>query len=69
MTAAEHRQHMRDRGIAHITDRAEARMRERTARERHAAALEALKGPDEIPDNDDASLQGYWPAGERPCSR
>lgn len=66
MTSSEHRQAMRERGIAHITDRAEARMRERTAKERFAAAMEALKGPDDIPDPDDSSLQGYWPNNERP---
>lgn len=41
-----------------VTDSADARMRMRTAKEQHAAMLEALRGPDEIPpsDADDESL-------------
>lgn len=50
---------------------AESRMRARTAKEQLAATLEALKGPDDIPDpdSDDSSMQGYWPSLERPCYR
>lgn len=67
MSREEHRRAMFDLSIAHITSPAENRMRARTAKEQHAAALEALKGPDDIPDSDDESLrQGYWPGGESP---
>jgi hypothetical protein len=54
-----------------LTDRAENRMRTRTAREQLAETLRELnRGPDDvIPDSDAASMQGYWPNGERPCSR
>ena len=54
-----------------LTDKAENRMRTRTAKEQLAETLRELnRGPDDvIPDSDDASLQGYWPNGERPCSR
>ena len=40
-----------------VTDSADARMRMRTAKEQHAAALDALKGPDDVPlpDADDES--------------
>jgi len=38
-----------------ITSAADNRMRNRTAKQQHADALEALKGPDEIPDADDGS--------------
>lgn len=52
------------------SDKAYERMRTRTAKEQLAAALEALKGPDEIPDPDDQSIsrQGYWPGSEQ-CFR
>ena len=70
MTKEMHRELMYGLCIAAPTSAAENRMRTRTAKEQHAAAMEALNGPDEIPDNDDASMQGYWPAGERPsCFR
>jgi GAF domain-containing protein len=36
-------------------DSAENRARTRTAKEAHAAALAALRGPDDLPDADDAS--------------
>jgi hypothetical protein len=51
-----------------LTDRAENRMRTRTAREQLAETLRELnRGPDDvIPDSDDASMQGYWPNGELP---
>ncbi len=44
-----------------ITSAADNRMRNRTAKQQLADALEALKGPDEIPDDDadDASLKRY----------
>lgn len=65
MTREEHREAMYGLSIAHITDAAHGRMRARTAKEQHAAALEALKGPDDLPDSDDESIrQGYWPGGE-----
>lgn len=35
-----------------ITDSAQNRMLNRTAKEQHAAMLEALRGPDEIPPSD-----------------
>ena len=67
MSREEHTRAMHALSIAHITSPAESRMRSRTAREQHAAMLEALRGPDEIPDSDDESLrQGYWPGGESP---
>ena len=66
LTKDEHRRAMFDLCIAHITDPASNRMKTRTAKEQHAAALEALKGPDDIPDSDDESIrQGYWPSLER----
>lgn len=66
MSREEHTRAMMALSIAHITSPAENRMRARTAKEQHAAALEALKGPDEIPDSDDESIrQGYWPSLER----
>ena len=42
-----------------ITDQADARMRTRTAKEQHAAALADLaRGPDDVvPDADDSSIQ------------
>ena len=42
-----------------ITNQADSRMRERTARQQHAAALRDLnRGPDDVvPDADDASVQ------------
>lgn len=48
----------RDFTFRKVTDSADARMRMRTAKEQHAAMLEALRGPDEIPpsDADDESL-------------
>jgi hypothetical protein len=54
-----------------LTDKAENRMRTRTAKEQLAETLRELnRGPDDvIPDSDDASMQGYWPSGERPCFR
>ena len=54
-----------------LTDRAENRMRTRTAKEQLAETLRELHKPQDeaIPDSDDASMQGYWPAGERPCFR
>lgn len=60
MTPSEHREAMFGLCVAHITSPAENRMRERTAKEQHAAALEALrKQQDEaIPDTeDDSSLR------------
>ena len=52
-----------------LTDRAENRMRTRTAREQLAETLRELHKPQDeaIPDSDNASMQGYWPSGERPC--
>lgn len=35
-----------------MTSQADNRMRARTAKEQHAAALDALKGPDDIPPPD-----------------
>lgn len=57
MTIEEHRRAMFDLSIAHITSPAESRMRARTAKEQHAAALDALKAPDDVPlrDADDES--------------
>ena len=54
-----------------LTDKAENRMRTRTAKEQLAETLRELnRGPDDvIPDSDDASMRGYWPNGERPCYR
>ena len=54
-----------------LTDRAENRMRTRTAREQLAETLRELHKPQDeaIPDSDGASMQGYRPAGERPCFR
>ena len=67
MSREEHTRAMLALSIAHITSPAENRMRNRTAKEQHAAMLDALRGPDEIPDSDDESLrQGYWPGGESP---
>lgn len=42
-----------------ITDSADARMRTRTAKEQHAEALAALKGPDDLPlpDADNDAMQ------------
>ena len=47
----------RDFTFREVTDSADARMRSRTAKEQHAAALDALKGPDDVPlpDADDES--------------
>lgn len=57
MTRDEHHRAMMALSIAHITSPAENRMRARTAKEQHAAALDALKGPDDVPlrDADDES--------------
>ena len=49
MSKDEHHRAMMALSIAHITSPAENRMRARTAKEQHAAALDALKGPDDIP--------------------
>jgi hypothetical protein len=58
MSKDEHRRAMMNLCIAHVTSPAENRMRARTAKEQHAAMLEALRGPDEIPpsDADDESM-------------
>lgn len=58
MTPDQHRAAMHALSIAPISSNAENRMRMRTAKEQHAAMLEALRGPDEIPpsDADDESL-------------
>lgn len=47
------------RSLRKITDQADARMRTRTAKEQHAAALADLaRGPDDVvPDADDSSIQ------------
>jgi hypothetical protein len=57
MSKDEHHRAMMALSIAHITSPAENRMRARTAKEQHAAALDALKGPDDVPlpDADDES--------------
>lgn len=52
MSREEHHRAMMMLSIAHITSPAENRMRARTAKEQHAAALDALKGPDDIPPPD-----------------
>jgi len=60
MTPDQHREAMYGLCIAHVTSPAENRMRARTAREQHAAAMEALhrKQDDQIPDpEDDMSLR------------
>ena len=60
MTPEQHREAMYGLCIAHITDPATNRMRARTAREQHAAAMDALhkKQDDAIPDpEDDMSLR------------
>lgn len=46
--------------VRKTTDAAYLRMRTRTAKEQHADALAALRGPGEIPlpDADDSSLRG-----------
>jgi hypothetical protein len=58
LSKEEHTRAMQALSIAHITDPASNRMKTRTAREQHAAMLEALRGTDEIPpsDADDESL-------------
>lgn len=58
MSREEHTRAMMALSIAHITDPAHNRMKTRTAKEQHAAMLEALRGPDEIPpsDADDESM-------------
>lgn len=67
MTREQHRAAMHALSIAHITSPSENRMRAHTAREQHAAAMDALKGPDDLPYSDDESIrQGYWPGGECP---
>ena len=57
MSKDEHHRAMMALSIAHITSPAENRMRARTAKEQHAAALDALKAPDDVPlpDADDES--------------
>ena len=57
LTVEEHRRAMFALSIAHITDQSYARMKARTAKEQHAAALDALKAPDDVPlpDADDES--------------
>ena len=57
LTVEEHRRAMFALSIAHITDPASNRMKTRTAKEQHAAALDALKAPDDVPlpDADDES--------------
>ena len=47
------------RSLRKITDRADSRMRERTAKEQHRDALRELnRGPDDVvPDADDSSIQ------------
>ena len=47
------------RSLRKVTDRAETRMRERTARQQHAAALRDLnRGPDDVIDDaDDSAIQ------------
>jgi hypothetical protein len=61
MTPEAHRAAMHALCIATISSPAESRMRSRTAREQHAAAMEALhkKQDDQIPDDseDDSSLR------------
>jgi hypothetical protein len=49
-----------------LTDKAENRMRTRTAKEQLAETLRELHKPQDeaIPDSDDASMQGYWPQHE-----
>jgi len=55
MTTSEHREEMYGLCIAHITDPASNRMRARTAREQHAAALAELhrQQDESIPDPED----------------
>ena len=70
MSTERHRELMYGLCIAAPTSAAENRMRTRTAKEQHAAALaEANREQDDaIPDSDDSALAGYWP--ERPsCFR
>lgn len=57
MTPAEHRDAMYSLCIAHITSPAEGRMRLRTAKEQHAAALAELQRErdDVVPDDEDGS--------------
>lgn len=57
MSREEHTRAMMALSIAHITDPASNRMKTRTAKEQHAAALDALKAPDDVPlpDADDES--------------
>lgn len=57
MTPAEHREAMYGLCIAHITSPAEGRMRLRTAKEQHAAALAELQRErdDVVPDDEDGS--------------
>ena len=69
MTKSEHRAAMYDLCIARITSPAENRMRTRTAKEQHAAAIAELsrEQQSEVPEADDESaMQGYWPSNERP---
>ena len=57
MPPAEHRDAMYSLCIAHITSPAEGRMRLRTAKEQHAAALAELQRErdDVVPDDEDGS--------------
>lgn len=57
MSKDEHRRAMFDLCVAHITSPAESRMRLRTAKEQHAAALADANREerDSIPDADDES--------------
>ena len=57
MTKAEHRDAIYGLCIAHITSPAEGRMRMRTAKEQHAAALAELQREcdDAVPDDEDDS--------------
>jgi len=60
LSKAEHREAMFGLCIARIADAADGRMRMRTAKEQHAAAMDALNKPqdDAIPDpEDDSSLR------------
>lgn len=53
MSPSEHREAMYGLCIARITDAADGRMRMRTAKEQHAAAMEALNREQEKSRNDD----------------
>lgn len=49
MSREDHARAMLALSIAHTTSPAENRMRARTAKEQHAAMLEAMRGPDDLP--------------------